>query len=191
MTEAEFQTAIDMLLHGDKEGLRHIYEAYVRFIYGIVYDNLKNRTDAEDITSEFFIKLIRIADTYKKGSSHRAWMAVIAKNMCIDLLRRKGHEVYESCDTGEQDTGLNIMDSGQNEQVWNSHVENAAILTRDMNQALAGLEAQEREIIDMKLTGQLKFREIAHILGQPIGTVTWIYNQGIKKIRRYLANYER
>jgi RNA polymerase sigma-70 factor (ECF subfamily) len=43
----------------------------------------------------------------------------------------------------------------------------------------------------MKLVGGMKFREIAETLHQPIGTVTWIYNQAIKKLRRCLAEYEK
>jgi len=191
MTETEFRTAIAMLLNGNKEGLRQIYEAYVRFIYGIVYDNVRNRADAEDITSEFFIKLLRAADTYKAGGAHRAWMARIAKNMSIDFLRKKGHEVYETEDNSEKNESMSLIEYGQKQERWDSPVEARAILERDMSQALARLGIQEREIIDMKLTGQLKFREIAMVLGQPIGTVTWIYNQGIKKLRRYLADYER
>ena len=59
MTEHEFYTAIKGLAKGNKDMLHAIYDAYGRLIYTIVYDILKNREDAEDVTSEFFIKLIR------------------------------------------------------------------------------------------------------------------------------------
>ena len=51
------------------------------------------------------------------------------------------------------------------------------------------LSDREREVLDLKLLGDLKFREIAKTLGQPLGTVTWLYNQGIKKLRRCLREY--
>jgi len=44
--------------------------------------------------------------------------------------------------------------------------------------------------VDLKLMGQLTFREISALTGQPMGTVTWLYNQAIKKLRRCLASYE-
>ena len=55
MTEHEFYTAIKGLAKGNKDMLHAIYDAYGRLIYTIVYDILKNREDAEDVTSEFFI----------------------------------------------------------------------------------------------------------------------------------------
>ena len=92
MTEHEFYAAIKGLAKGNKDMLRAIYDAYGRLIYTIVYDVVKNREDAEDVTSEFFIKLIRVAGTYQKKTSHRAWLIQIARNMAIDLLRKRGHE---------------------------------------------------------------------------------------------------
>jgi RNA polymerase sigma-70 factor (ECF subfamily) len=70
-------------------------------------------------------------------------------------------------------------------------VENKAILAEDMRRAMDTLTPKEKEITDMKLVGGMKFREIAEILHQPIGTVTWTYNQAIKKLRRCLAEYEK
>ena len=43
--------------------------------------------------SEFFIRLWNLADTYRSGKGHRAWLAAIARNMAIDLLRKKKREV--------------------------------------------------------------------------------------------------
>lgn len=191
MTDKEFQTAISLLSKGDKGALRQIYEAYIRFIYAVVYDTVKRREDAEDITSEFFIKLVRVAGTYKKGTSHRAWMAAIAKNMAIDALRKSNREILESAFT-DDDTGENSYIDNKSSQATNeASVEDKAILSEDMKNAMGTLNDNEREIIDLKLLGGLKFKEIAHMLGQPMGTVTWLYNQGIKKLRRCLSDYER
>ncbi len=191
MTDREFQTAINLLLKGDKEGLRRIYEAYIRFIYAIVYDTVKRKEDAEDITSEFFIKLVRVAGTYKKGSPHKSWLATIAKNMSIDFLRKAGREVLLAEKPDEDNGDNNLIEVVAAEEEPKTSVEDKAILSEDMNQAMESLEPREREIIDLKLLGQLKFKEIAYMMGQPIGTVTWIYNQGIKKLRKCLADYER
>ena len=53
---------------GDKNALHEIYEAYIGYIYSIVLQVVGNREDAEDVTSEFFIKLWRLADTYQSGN---------------------------------------------------------------------------------------------------------------------------
>lgn len=183
MTDEEFQAAIDMLRSGNKEGLKKIYDSYMKFIYAVIYDTLKNREDAEDITSDFFIKLIRVADAYKSGSGHRMWLATIARNMAIDHIRKNKKEM-------PQDEWENMVESQGDSHSGESQVEDKAVLTEDMRRAMQTLSPKEKEVVDMKLLGHLKFKEIAQITGQPMGTVSWLYNQGISKLRRCLSGYE-
>ena len=49
-------------------------------------DDVRSRYMLEDVVSEFFIRLWNLADTYRSGKGHRAWLAAIARNMAIDLL---------------------------------------------------------------------------------------------------------
>ena len=192
MTDKEFEAAIDKLLKGDKEGLECIYRAYIKMIYTVVYNTVGNREEAEDITSEFFIKLVRVAGSFKKGSKHKTWLATIAKNMAIDSIRKRNREVLvsplESNDDEEKQISISEVAVINDENI--ASPEGEAVLNYDMKMAMKELSDKEREIIDLKLIGDMKFKEISEVLGQPIGTVTWLYNQGIKKLRRCLANYE-
>lgn len=190
MTDEAFQLAISALAQGDKGALRQIYEAYVKFIYAIVYDIVKQREEAEDITSEFFIKLVRVAGGFRMGSPHRAWLAQIARNLAIDTLRKHGREVLEYPSGEDADGAANSMMESVGVDIHARSVEDSAVLSEDMRQAMATLKPKEKEVIDMKLLGQLTFKEIAEITNQPMGTVTWLYNQGITKLRRCLAAYE-
>jgi len=186
VTDKEFLSAIKKLLKGDKDGLRLIYEAYMKLIYAVVYDTVGSKEDAEDITSEFFVKLIRVADTFKKGSPHKTWLVTIAKNMAIDHLRKRSKEVLRIDDESDED-GIGKQWADET----SASVEDSASLSMDMAWANETLSPKEKEIIDLKLVGQFKFKEIADMTGQPIGTVTWLYNQGIKKLRRCLVDYEQ
>lgn len=188
MTQTEFHSAIKKLAKGDKQMLREIYEAYGKLIYAVVYDLLKSREDAEDVTSEFFIKLIRVAGSFKKEYSHKAWLVQIAKNMAIDWIRKRGREVllYEDAETGE--VRQDVLETG-GQEIEAAPVEEKTILAADLKRAMETLSKKEQEIIDMKLLGDMKFREIAEATGQPLGTVTWLYNQGILKLRRCLKEY--
>lgn len=199
MTDEEFALCLDLVLKGDKEGLRKIYEAYIKLIYAVVYNTVGRREDAEDITSEFFIKLIRVAKSFKKGLPHKAWLVTIAKNMSVDFLRKNGREILvdiKQDDTEQSEDAIdkaahskNAVQKGAGDE--SSEVENKAVLAEDMRQALKTLSPKEREIVHMKLLGELRFKDIAEATKQPMGTVTWLYNQGIKKLRRCLSGYEK
>ncbi len=173
MTEANFEWCIRQMNVGDKEGLREVYEEYVSYIYGIVFQMLGNRENAEDITSEFFIRLWEKSASYKPGSGHRGWMATIARNMVIDFIRK--HKREELTDTFED-----VVD----ENARTGTVEDQVIHQSLIKDALDSLSEKEREVIHMKVMGNMTLKEIAAVLKVPMGTVAWRYREAVNKLRR-------
>lgn len=179
MTDIQFEAAMIKIRQGDKDGLREIYEAYIGLIYAIVKDVLQSKENAEDVTSEFFIKLWDRADTYQSGRGHKAWLTTIARNMAIDYLRKyRREEVSELIDDIESERF-----PGQ-EAEQNSPVEQEVIADVTIKEALSGLKEKERQIINLKILGDMTFQEIAGVLQIPLGTVTWRYQNAVKKLRR-------
>ncbi len=186
MTNQQFDAAVARMVGGDKSGLKEIYEAYISYVYRIIYEVLRSRENAEDVTSEFFIKLWDKAESYQPGNGHKAFLAVMARNMAIDFLRKYRKEELTAMmqDIGtepeeEHLTGRQIY-SGQIEQPTEAEV----IADLSLQAALDTLKEAERQIISMKVLGDLTFKEIAEIMGIPMGTVTWRYQNAIKKLRR-------
>ncbi|MDE6916778.1 MAG: RNA polymerase sigma factor [Lachnospiraceae bacterium] len=173
MEEKQFGACMKRMKSGDKSALHEVYEAYIGYIYSIVLQTVSNREDAEDVTSEFFMKLWRLADTYRGGNGHRAWMAAIARNMAVDLIRKTKREILTE-DFADTDA----------EHASNACVEQEVISDLSLQQALDTLKANEREVVNLKIMGELTFQEIADILDIPLGTVTWRYQNAIKKLRR-------
>ena len=96
MNEQQFEHAVSRMVQGDKTGLREIYEAYLGYIYRIVYEILQNKENAEDVTSEFFIRLWDKAEQFKPGTGHKGYLATMARNMAIDYLRKYRREELTS-----------------------------------------------------------------------------------------------
>ena len=178
MTEEQFNSAIKLILQGDKSGLRQIYDAYLPYIYQIVLGIVSRKEDAEDITSEFFIKLWQSVASYKEGNGHKGYLATIARNMALDFLRKNRREVLESF-SKEDDGEIPIA-----EPVSKDNTEEEVTTNIALNEALKTLNEKERIIIDMKVLSDMTFQEISKTLGIPMGTVTWRYQQAIKKLRR-------
>lgn len=173
MTEAKFEQCIRQMNEGDKEGLREVYEEYISYIYGIVFQMIGNKENAEDITSEFFIKLWEKSASYKPGSGHRGWMATIARNMTIDFIRKYKRE--ELTDTFEDTAEGYSRSSSVEDQVVNQSL---------IKDALETLSEKEREVIHMKVMGDMTLKEIAAVLEVPMGTVAWRYREAVNKLRR-------
>ncbi len=170
MNDQEFEKNIGRILRNDREGLREIYEDYCPLIYSVVWEILGNREDSEDVASDFFIRLWDIADTYRPGKGHRAWMITIARNLAIDFLRKRKRESL----TGEIPDYLQAGQDSCEEQLCQK---------LGLAQALMTLKEEERQIVNLKILGELTFREIAVILKKPQGTVAWCYRTAIRKLR--------
>jgi len=179
MTDKLFEIHIRQILSGDKTGLSEIYSEYNPMIYSVIYEILKNHQNAEDVTTEFFIKLWQqSAASYHFGGRHKAWLIRIAHNMAIDFLRhnRELNSIDELIENNDSTFTASTSVPFADEQ----------IVTRlALKEALNTLNDDERLIINLKIMGELTFREIARLLQKPIGTVTWKYNSSIKKLRRY------
>ena len=92
MTEHQFEQAIGRMVRGDKTGLKEIYENYLGYIYRIIYEILRSKENAEDVTSDFFIRLWDKAGQFKPGTGHKGYLAAMARNMAIDFLRKHKRE---------------------------------------------------------------------------------------------------
>ncbi len=174
MTEAEFEAAAELIRQGNRDGLRQIYEAYGDRIYRLFLGKVKKREDAEDLTSDFFLKLWTVAGEHRTGAGHRAWMATIARNMAIDFLRHAGHE------TPVEDEVL----TGNTALTEERTAEETVIGKMNAADILASLSEDEQEIVRLHLAAELTFREIAQILKRPLGTVAWKYRTAIGKLKR-------
>lgn len=172
MTQEEFNGCMERMKCGDKDGLHDIYVAYLSYIYTIVYGIVCSRENAEDLTSEFFIKLWEIADGYHpQDKGHKAYLATVARNMALDFLRKNRREVLSEELPEEADPG--------------SNVEAEVISDVGLKEALASLKESERTVVSMKILSDMTFQEIADALSEPLGTVTWRYRNALEKLRRY------
>lgn len=186
MTEHQFEEAVARMVQGDKTGLKEIYEAYIGYVYRIIYEILQNRENAEDVASDFFIRLWGKAEQFKPGNGHKGYLATMARNMAIDFIRKHKKEeltaLLQDIEAGpeeEERSRGRLFDTASESQVEQTVIEDMSI-----QQALDTLKPSERQVVSLKVLGELTFKEIAAIMELPMGTVTWKYQNAIKKLRR-------
>ncbi len=171
MTDEQFELCVHQMRENDIAGLKEIYEGYRVFIYSVIYQTIQNKENTEDLTADFFIKIWENADKYTFGGKHKAWLATIARNSAIDFIRKHKKEKL-------------MADMPEEADHKTSKTEENTVSSIMMKEALDKLKNEEREIVNMKIVGDFTFKEIAQILNLPMGTVTWRYQNAMKKIRR-------
>ena len=178
MTDSRFESCIQLIRQGEKDGLREIYEEYYKLIFSVMQSIVQNSEEAEDLTSDFFIKLWdKLADAYKSSRGHKAWLAAVARNMAKD--RRRRNSRTETTLTAQEEIG------GIPEPKSSENLEKAVLGRITVREALAVLNETERVVVSLKLFSEFTFKEIAKALRIPQGTAAWRYQSAIKKLQDY------
>lgn len=95
----------------ERAAFEKCYERRADMIYRLCYCYLKNPADAEDAVQETFLKLLHNRRTFTSPEHEKAWLIVVAKNISMDMLRRKSRQdaSLEKCapiSAWEEDTEL-------------------------------------------------------------------------------------
>ncbi|MGM9971380.1 MAG: RNA polymerase sigma factor [Anaeroplasmataceae bacterium] len=128
---------------------------------------IKDRSLIDDLMQDTYIKFLENIDKYKSKTSVNAFLSTIAHNIAINYYNREKRLVHDEM----------IIDVVE-DKTKDPYSEIEAI------EMLKDLEDSEREIVVLHVLNELKFREIADIVDKPIGTVLWIYNKAISKLKK-------
>lgn len=88
----EQELLVKELLKKDNQSFTLLYDNYSKSLYGVIYNLIKNREEAEDVLQEVFVKIWSNIDSYNESKGRLyTWMLNIARNTTIDKLRSKGY----------------------------------------------------------------------------------------------------
>ena len=161
---------------GDSEARRWIATRWTPEIFRFCYRMLGNEQDGRDACQETMVKVLRTLGRFDRTRSFRPWVLRIARNTCIDELRRRKRRAWD--EPGE------IVDHQP------SPLESTSAIQRSqqLHAAIQELSPLYREVLIMYHFEHMKYREIAEALELPIGTVMNRIFRARQKLReRYVA----
>lgn len=164
----ELQTWLHSIHEGDKLAFEMLYENMHHPLFTIIYRITQDKALSEDILQDLFLKLY--LSPPKVSTNSRAYLCQMARNLAIDSMRKNKPKV--DLELAEK-TIIQADDLSQ------------AI---DLEDAIQSLSERECQIFTMHIDAGLKFQEIAFILNTPLGTVFWVYQKAIMKLRNYLGD---
>ena len=130
---------------------------------------MKDKTYAEDILQDTFIRALSCLSQYKKDTNFIGWICAIGKSLAINHLKKFRHEINVDFDLETYD-----YNPSENELPYIFDIA-TKILSED-----------EYKIIMLCHVSGYKRREVSMMLDMPIGTVTWKNNEALKKLKQYL-----
>jgi RNA polymerase sigma-70 factor (ECF subfamily) len=107
----EIKKQIEKAKVGDQVAFTTLLDYYWNEVYGFMLQRTQNETDAEDITIETFAKAFDKIATYNPDFQFNTWLISIAKNVHIDMLRKKKSTLFIDITDEEDSQAYNIADS--------------------------------------------------------------------------------
>jgi RNA polymerase sigma factor (sigma-70 family) len=163
----EINHNIDKAKKGDQIAFTFLLDHFWNEVYGFMLKRTENETDAEDITIETFSKAFDKISTYNSEFQFNTWLIAIAKNVHIDLLRKKKSNLFVEI-TDEQDRqAYNIADTTPS-------AEDELIIEQNLSQLLLfikELKPHYQEVIQLRYFQELSYQEIANKIDEPISNV--------------------
>jgi RNA polymerase sigma-70 factor, ECF subfamily len=157
MSAAEITLALAHAREGRPDAWGDLYREYAPAIFRFCRRVLPTREDAEDATTEIFMKVRQKLDQYDASRPFTAWLYKIASNHCWDLLRRR--RIRQDLETGElEDLPLEHPDPGQLEQML------AKSTSQQVRNALSKLPARARMALVLRYYSDMSYDEIADAL---------------------------
>jgi RNA polymerase sigma-70 factor (ECF subfamily) len=157
---------------GDESAMSDLYGRYSGIVYGVALRVLGSTAAAEDVLQEVFLQLWRNPQAFDSDRGKLApWLAVIARNRAIDLLRKRPME--EDIDELPISTGVNLEDEASERMAIDK-----------VRGVLTQLPAEQRKALEMAYFEGMTHTEIAAKMGDPLGTVKTRIRYGLMALRK-------
>jgi len=164
---------IESFRSGDEFAFVGLYNRFKGPVYAFCYKMLLDRDAAQDVMQETFLRVYENRDRLMKSSAFKSWLFTIARNQCLNALRRSGRHVGLEADSPDSpviaDTPFTEME--KSEQI------------RFVTRFLESLSPEYREVIVLREYQNLSYEEIAAVTRSTISAV----KSRLFKARRKLA----
>ncbi len=162
----------------DEAALTQLYEENFDKIYRYVVLKIGDRTEAEDMTQQVFLKAFKSISGYRsKGSPFSSWLFRIAHNQMVDYWRKKSKRTTVPLEESLVGSS-NSNPSSETEQKMD--IENLVAATKQ-------LTSLQRDVVSLRFAGGLSLAEVAKTLGKSEGAIKALQHSAVVSLRKIMA----
>ncbi len=156
-----------------------IVRKYQEMVYWHVRRLVIVHEDADDIVQDVFVKVWKSLPKFRKDSALYTWIYRIATNESLSFLKRKKRHMF-----------LSIGDvSRQLEESLEADVHyRGSEMEKKIQKAILSLPEKQRVVFNLRYFDEMKYEDMAEVLGTSAGALKASYHHAVKKIEKYIAS---
>ena len=175
---------------GDRQAFAELVEKYKQPVMNFVFRSLRDEAESEDLAQSVFLQVYKSRARYQRTAKFSTWLFTIARNLCLNELRRRSRHPAESIEEGraehEDQPRQQYEDTSQvppPERVLQGE------LAKKIEEALAGLPENQRSAILLCRQEELSYEEIAKVLHCSLSATKSLIHRGRETLKEKLKPY--
>jgi RNA polymerase sigma-70 factor (ECF subfamily) len=176
---------------GDRDAFTELVGKYQQPIYNFILRTVRDEAEAEDLAQTTFVQVWKSAKRYRVRARFSTWLYTIARNLCLNEIRRRSRHPVDSLDgnqTEEERASPQLEDRSAPQPVGEVlHGE----LERKLAEALSALPENQRTAILLCQQEDLSYEEIAAVLGCSLSATKSLIFRGRERLKARLKAYLR
>jgi len=184
-------TLVKQTLAGDQSAFEVLVKRYNVPLFNFICHCLGDYDLACDVSQQVFLQLYISMPTLRTGDPLKAWLFQVARNRCLDELRRKRAIHFSELEAGNDEDDLSPLAIMPDTRPLPEEIAERHDLQSALRNAIEGLPPKFRAVVLLRYTGQLSFSEIGKTLNMPEATAKTYFQRARPLLRTALASQWR
>jgi RNA polymerase sigma-70 factor (ECF subfamily) len=177
---------------GDMAAFTELVDKYKQSVSNLMYRMIRDATEAEDLAQVAFLQVYKSASRYEVSSKFSTWMFTIARNLCLNEIRRRSRHRADSLDAPHPQHEDQPLQQYEDKKTFSPpesllHGE----LEEKIEEALSELPENQRTAIVLCRGDELSYEDIARVLGCSISATKSLIHRGRETLKLKLKPYLR
>lgn len=173
---------------GDRDAFESIVEKYKQPVMNLVYRTLRDLTEAEDLAQHVFLQVYKSAHRYEVTAKFSTWIFTIARNLCLNEIRRRSRHPAESMDReGDDEHPARQIEDGA------AFSPPDALMQRELgekiDEAVNALPEKQRTALLLCRQEDSSYEDIAKVLGCSVSATKSLIHRARETLKETLKPY--
>jgi len=172
---------------GDQYAFESLVRRYSTSLYSFITRFLGDHDQASDILQQVFIQLYTSLPTLRTDRPLKAWLFQVARNRCVDELRRKRVLHFSELEGKNDEDEVSVVDALLDSTPLPEELAECHDLQERLQKAIDTLPVKFRSVVLLRYAGQLSFPEIGQTLNMPVATAKTYFHRAKPLLRTALT----